>query len=236
MVLGNHSRVPKNLQQLIKTASWQAHSTSKATSSPKLPADQMLWLLRYYFPYRVIYLYLTPLLSKTLFLFSKIEIMTENLPRRNLEAKLDSQYLNGKVTFHIPRMHRRQNLSWPPLSHILQGIYSVWINFSLQRSKTLCSTEGSCTVSTESPAKLTSRSGHGSPLDQIRLYIQKETLVGSALETALWKSLRMGAWGCKVGSLVEIQALPWVPSWSPHYSLLSQSQRHCLKKENNERW
>lgn len=46
----------------------------------------------------------------------------ENLSRRNLEAKLDIQYLHGKVTFHIPRMHKDQNLSSPPLSQILQGI------------------------------------------------------------------------------------------------------------------
>lgn len=55
-------------------------------------------------------------------MFSKIEIMMGNLSRSNLEAILDIQYLNGKVTFHIPRMRRDQNLSSPPLSQILQEI------------------------------------------------------------------------------------------------------------------
>lgn len=43
--------------------------------------------------------------------------------RRNLEAKLYTWCLNGKVTLHIPRMHRDQNHSSPHLPQILPGIY-----------------------------------------------------------------------------------------------------------------
>lgn len=92
----------------------------------------------------------------------------ENLSRRNLEAKLDIQYLHGKVTFHIPRMHKDQNLSSPPLSQILQGI-EYMNKLEPSKKQNLCSTERPCTVCIQSSAKVISGTGHGSPLEQIRL-------------------------------------------------------------------